>query len=128
MKFPKLGKDIKAFLTSEEGNVNKKDIVKAGTMLLVLGMAVAGSMVAREVSAQDWKCEHTSHSSHASHSSHGSHGSHSSHSSHGSHGSHSSHSSHGSHGSHSSHSSHGSHGSHSSHSRSEEHTSELQSR
>jgi len=115
MRFPRFKKDIKAFLTSEEGNVNKKDIVKAGTMLFVLGMAVTGSMVAKEVSAQDWECSHTSHSSHSSHSSHGSHGSHSSHSSHGSHGSHSSHSSHGSHGSHSSHGSHGSHSSHSSH-------------
>jgi len=53
MKLPSFKKDIKAFLTSEEGNVNKKDIVKAGTMLLVLGAAVAGSMVPREVSAQD---------------------------------------------------------------------------
>ena len=49
MNFPPIKKDIKAFLTSEEGNVNKKDIVRAGTMLLILGAAVAGSMVAREV-------------------------------------------------------------------------------
>ena len=113
MKLPKFKKNIQAFLTSEEGNVNKKDIVKAGTMLLVLGAAVGGSMIAREVQAQWPQCEHSSHGSHSSHSSHVSHGSHGSHSSHSSHSSHGSHSS--CHRSHSSHCSHASHGSHSSH-------------
>src|SRR3989339_2284773 len=100
--FPSLKKDIKAFLTSEEGNINKKNAAKISMGVLAVGIGLAGAMKPDVTEANCF---------HASHSSHGSHGSHASHASHGSHGSHASHSSHGSHGSHASHASHGSHGS-----------------
>jgi len=136
-KIPSIKKDIKAFLTSEEGKISKKSSLELG-----VGVAILGAVLSRTASAtnkdlsqdvSDDKSKKTNlHSSHESYLSKGSgdlayvhasscgggcsHTSHVSHTSHGSHTSHSSHSSHSSHGSHGSHSSHGSHGSHSSHS------------
>jgi len=81
-KLPQIKKDIKDFLTSEEGRINKKDIVKISMKVLALGIGLAGVMKADPSSAA---CTHASHGSHASHASHASHGSHASHASHASH-------------------------------------------
>lgn len=67
-RFPKPKKDIKAFLSSEEGGINKKDIAKITTSLLALGMVLGGLMKPGTGSAVV-SCGHTSHASHASHSS-----------------------------------------------------------
>jgi len=96
-KIPQIKKDISAFLTSEEGRINKKSVSKIAMGLMVLGMGLAGVMKPDPTSAACSHASHGSHASHSSHSSHGSHGSHSSHASHASHGSHGSHSSHASH-------------------------------
>ena len=100
---PKIRKDIARFLTSEEGKILKKDIVKAAAILGIIGatMMKAEDLLAQHTNAlhnSGGQGSHVSHSSHASHASHGSHGSHGSHASHGSHGSNGSHGSHGSHG------------------------------
>jgi len=93
-KIPSIKKDIKAFLNSEEGRVNRRNIAKKGGLFLALGVGLAGLMAPKDV--QGISCEHTSHASHSSHGSHSSHTSHSDHTEHASHGSHGSHSSHGS--------------------------------
>jgi len=89
-KIPQIKKDIRAFLTSEEGRINKKSVAKIAVTFLALGMGLAGVMKADPTSAACSHASHASYASHGSHSSHGSHASHGSHSSHGSHGSHSS--------------------------------------
>jgi len=66
-RFPKPKKEIKAFLSSEEGGINKKDIAKITTSLLALGMALGGLM--KPDTGLATTCTHTSHASHASHSS-----------------------------------------------------------
>jgi len=62
-KFPQIKKDIKEFLTSEEGKVNKKDITKIALTVLMLGIATAG--ITRPQDA-DAACLHGNHTSHAS--------------------------------------------------------------
>lgn len=74
-KIPKIKKDIKDFLLSEEGKITKKDLVKIGMGLAVLSLmfpspAAAGHTNAFFASGQGG---HTSHSSHGSHGSHGNH-------------------------------------------------------
>jgi len=101
---PKIKKEIKNFLSQEEGNINKNNAAKIGMSLLVLGISMTGIMKSDPALGA---CSHISHGSHGSHGSHVSHGAHGSHGSHVSHGSHASHSAHGAHGSHGSHSSHG---------------------
>jgi len=129
-QIPLIKKDLKAFLTSEEGKITNKNILKLGLGLIMVFRAIQHD-IAKGAQSPEFKnnsfvdstkklvfsshVSHASHSSHSSHGSHASHGSHGSHDSHASHGSHGSHSSHGSHGSHDSHASHGSHGSHASH-------------
>jgi len=100
---PTIKRTIQDFLSEEEGQINGKNILKTGSLLVSLSVGLSGLAVANDSLAS---CSHTSHGSH------GSHGSHSSHSSHGSHGSHTAHASHGSHGSHVSHCSHVSHANH----------------
>lgn len=39
-KIPQLRKDIKDFLSKEEGNIVKKDVVKMGMSLLMLGIGL----------------------------------------------------------------------------------------
>jgi len=124
---PIIKKDLKSFLTSEEGKITKKNIVKLGMALFIASQVFQQSITkgVENIKFKDTSIDttnnklafssHRSHSSHTSHASHSSHGSHGSHTSHASHGSHASHSSHGSHTSHASHGSHGSHGSHASH-------------
>ena len=50
-KLPLLRKDIKDFLSREEGNMVKKDIVKLGMGLLVLGIGLRSGMEADEAEA-----------------------------------------------------------------------------
>lgn len=73
-KIPQIKKDIKAFLTSEEGRINKKDAAKIAMSLLVLGVALTGTMKPESISAGTCNCctPCPSHCSHSSHSSHGS--------------------------------------------------------
>jgi hypothetical protein len=79
-QFPKIKKNLKTFLTEEEGKIAKKSIKKIGLGLIMAGIAVSGLMRADKTLGQT--CSHTSHASHASHASHSSHGSHGSHGSH----------------------------------------------
>lgn len=70
IKLPQIKKDIKAFLTSEEGKINKKDAAKIALGILSLGIVLAGAIKADSVSAA---CSHASHGNHSSHSSHANH-------------------------------------------------------
>lgn len=77
-KLPQIKKDIKDFLLKEEGKIVKKDIVKIGISVAVLGMVLKPTDVSAAHSSSIFtsgRGGHTSHSSHSSHSSHGSHGS-----------------------------------------------------
>lgn len=51
-KLPQIKKDIKDFLTKEEGNMVKKDVVKMGMSLIVLGVGLKAGMKIDEASAQ----------------------------------------------------------------------------
>ncbi len=79
-KLPKKKKNIKAFLSEEEGRITKQKILKFG--LMVIGSAAALSSLMKADSTLAGSA-HTSHGSHGSHGSHASHGSHDSHGSHG---------------------------------------------
>ena len=74
-KIPQAKKDIKNFLTSEEGRINKKELPKIAMRILALGIGLAGLIKADSTKAG---CTHASHGSHGSHASHASHSSHSS--------------------------------------------------
>lgn len=50
-KIPQLKKDIKDFLIKEEGNIVKKDVVKVGMSLLMLGVGLKAGMEADEAKA-----------------------------------------------------------------------------
>lgn len=63
-------KNLKAFLTEEEGKMTKKDILKLGAMVIAAGAIISKNFV-RIDDAQAGSV----HGSHASHASHGSHGS-----------------------------------------------------
>ena len=84
--FPQIKKDIKAFLTEEEGSMLKKDVVKVGLGLLVLGLGLKSGMNVNDASAAPCcrcgsyvpsdgvpvtpgTCSPTTHCSHSSHSS-----------------------------------------------------------
>lgn len=92
--FPQIKKDIKDYLTEEEGNISRSKILTIGSLIVMMSVLLMDEVFA-------------GHSSHSSHSSHGSHSSHVSHASHYSDG-HVSHASHESHVSHESHTSHSS--------------------
>ena len=66
-------KNLKKFLTEEEGKIAKKDIIKIGLAVIVIGTALSGLMKPDKTNAV---CSHTSHASHGSHGSHGNHSSH----------------------------------------------------
>lgn len=83
LQFPKIRKNLRAFLNEEEGKITKKSLQKIGLGLITAGLALSGLMQADKTLAQT--CSHTSHASHGSHSSHSSHGAHAAHGSHGSH-------------------------------------------
>lgn len=65
---PKIKKDLKCFLSNEEGRITKKNVKKIALTLIALGVATAGLIKADKSLAQT--CSHTSHASHASHASH----------------------------------------------------------
>jgi uncharacterized protein (UPF0216 family) len=50
-KLPQFKKDIKDFLTSEEGKVTRKDITKVALGVLALGIGLAGIMKPEHVNA-----------------------------------------------------------------------------
>lgn len=76
-RFPKLKKEIKDFLSSEEGSITEKKITKMGIILGSLAMMFSPDHAdAQSHSSSLFSAGHTSHTSHASHASHGSHGSH----------------------------------------------------
>ena len=93
---PEVKKDLKAFLSSEEGRINKKNLIKLGTILFIASKLLQQG-IAQGAEAPEFKnipdvthqAKTIAFSSHVSHASHSSHSSHSSHASHGSHGSHS---------------------------------------
>ena len=66
---PQIKKDIKVFLTSEEGRINKKSIAKTAMGILALGIGLVSLMKPDPASAA---CSHASHGSHGSHGSHAS--------------------------------------------------------
>lgn len=62
--FPKIKKNIKNFLLSEEGKISKQSVMKAGLVLGALGLFIDPVVT---------NAQHASHGSHGSHASHGSH-------------------------------------------------------
>ena len=87
-KLPSLKKNLRNFLTSEEGKISKRKVSSMAGASIGVGMGIAALlMMVKSTEAACTHSSHGSHSSHASHNSHGSHGSHGSHASHGSHGS-----------------------------------------
>lgn len=66
-KFPKVKKNIRAFLSEEEGKIAKKNIQKIGLGLVMLGMSTTALIQADKTMAQI--CSHASHGSHGSHNS-----------------------------------------------------------
>lgn len=64
---PKIKKELKTFLMSEEGKIVEKDAIKLGLTLIAAAGILSGVMSAHDVQAG---CVHTSHGSHGSHGSH----------------------------------------------------------
>lgn len=61
-KLPQLKKDLKTFLTAEDGKITKKDIAKIAMSVLVIGLSVKGlSHLTDHADAST--CAHGSHSS-----------------------------------------------------------------
>ena len=82
-KIPTIRKNIEAFLLSEEGEISRKSIVKAGLALFLLSVASASQVKDASAFGHNSYGVHTSAnpgSEHCHHGSHASHGSHSSHS------------------------------------------------
>lgn len=72
---PKIKKELKNFLSSEEGKIAKENVHKIALTLLALGAVTAGLMKTDKTLAQI--CSHSVHSVHSVHSSHSSHSHHS---------------------------------------------------
>jgi len=68
---PKIKKDLKCFLSEEEGQITKKNVKKIALALAALGAATAGLMKADRSLAQI--CSHSVHSVHSVHCSHSAH-------------------------------------------------------
>ena len=62
-KLPQIKKDIKQFLTSEDGKMNKKDITKIAMSVLSLGIGLSGIAKPDDANAG---CAHGNHASHSS--------------------------------------------------------------
>ncbi|HNX82423.1 MAG TPA: hypothetical protein PKL77_09800 [Candidatus Omnitrophota bacterium] len=83
-KIPQIKKDIKDFLSSEEGKISKKNIVKIGISTAIVGMMMdpqhAFAQHTDNVGAHtsDWQAANAGHNSHQPHTS-----THASHSAHG---------------------------------------------
>ena len=75
--FPEIKKEVKDFLSEEEGNISRSKILTIGSLIVMMSVLLMDEVFAA----------HSSHSSHSSHysSGHGSHVSHASHESHASH-------------------------------------------
>jgi len=80
-KIPNIKKSVESFLLSEEGEISKKSIVKAGLVLLLISVASASQINEASALGHTSYGIHTSAGSTNTHCSHGSHGSHGSHSS-----------------------------------------------
>ncbi len=78
-KFPKIKKDLKVFLSSEEAKITKKKALRLGAGVIVT-LGALNTALQKQASAQNYidnapaTGRHVSHASHASHGSHGSHG------------------------------------------------------
>lgn len=75
-KLPQLKKQLRDFLTSEEGKITKKDILKIGLSLIALSLMLPSEGAAQHTSGLRNDASQGRHVSHSSHGSHGSHGSH----------------------------------------------------
>ena len=64
---PGIKRDLKEFLTSEEGKIVEKNAVKLAVTLTAIAGIIGGVMKPHDVQAG---CAHTSHGSHGSHGSH----------------------------------------------------------
>jgi len=81
-KIPIIRKNIETFLLSEEGEISKKSIIKAGLVLFLLSVASVSQVkdasaighnsygIHTSAGSTNTHCNHTSHASHGSHSSH----------------------------------------------------------
>jgi len=82
-KIPKIKKNLRTFLNSEEGKISKKSVAKIGAALAVIWIALDATIThaghSNYFHNSGAQGRHASHASHASHGSHGSHGSHASH-------------------------------------------------
>ncbi len=86
---PKIKKNLKSFLSSEEGKISKKNALKLGLGLTLLATIFGAKNIWAGHSSSTphssafhnsgARGDHGSHSNHSSHNSHGSHGSHGSH-------------------------------------------------
>ena len=65
---PKIKKDLKAFLMSEEGKIVEKNAAKLAVSLIAIAGVLSGVM--KPSDAQSQTCSHTSHGSHGSHGNH----------------------------------------------------------
>ncbi len=74
-QLPKIKKDLKNFLSNEEGRIAKKNIKKIGLGLAVLGAATAGLMKPDSSLAAPI-CSHAVHSVHYQHTVHHQHSAH----------------------------------------------------
>jgi len=63
---PKIKKDLKCFLSNEEGRITKKNVKKIALTLVAFGVATAGLMKVDESLARC--CSHSVHSVHNHHS------------------------------------------------------------
>jgi len=61
-KLPQIKKDIKKFLTDEEGEINKKDIAKIAMAVLVLGIGLSDLP---SPDSADAACSHLNHANHS---------------------------------------------------------------
>ena len=60
-RLPKIKKDIKSFLTSEDGKISKKDIAKIAMGILIIGLSVKG--LSHPIDHADAACAHGNHGS-----------------------------------------------------------------
>ncbi len=59
-KYPNIKRDIKDFLLNEEGNITKKDIVKMGLGLMVLGLGLKSNIDAKAEAPNNTVCDRCS--------------------------------------------------------------------
>lgn len=61
LKIPKIKKELKNFLTNQEGEINKKDVILIAVAVLAVAVAISGAIDINDVSAAT--CGHGQHSS-----------------------------------------------------------------